>query len=164
MDLRELDHRASEIAVGDLDLEATCLAFDGLLRRVAPYDVAAWSTQDPSTGLFTSCTVSGMPKDLEREARFFGFEFRADEPNTFAQMIAEGRTVGVLSEATGGELDRAARYRELLSHLGCSDEIRAVLWADRLPWGSVATGSWTLTHRPPRALSSVSSSARCGGS
>lgn len=136
MDTTELDRRASEIALGDLDLEATCLAFDELLRRTVPYEVAAWSTQDPATGLFTSCTVSGMPKDLEREARIFDYEFRDDEPGTFAGMIAGGRTVGVLSETTGGELERAARYCELLHPLGCIDEIRAVLWADRQPWGS----------------------------
>jgi DNA-binding CsgD family transcriptional regulator len=136
VDLRELDHRAHEIAMGDLDLDATCLAFDQLLRRSVPYEVAAWSTQDPVTGLFTSCTVSGMPKDLEREARFFHYEFRADEPNTFSGMIGEGRTVGILSQATAGEPDRSARYRELLRGLGCVDEIRAVLWADRQPWGS----------------------------
>jgi DNA-binding CsgD family transcriptional regulator len=136
VDLRELDHRAREIAVSDLDLDAMCLAFDGLLRRSVPFEVAAWSAHDPTTGLFTSCTVSGMPKDLQREARFFAYEFRDDEPNTFGEMIAQGRTVAVLSETTGGELDRAARYREFLQHLGCTDEIRAVLWADRHPWGS----------------------------
>jgi DNA-binding CsgD family transcriptional regulator len=136
VDLRELEHRACEIAMGDLELDATCLAFDRLLRRCVPYEVAAWSTQDPVTGLFTSCTVSGMPKDLEREAQIFGYEFRADEPNTFPDMISEARTVGILSEATAGDLDSSARYRELLRGLGCVDEIRAVLWADRQPWGS----------------------------
>lgn len=138
MDTKELDRRAREIALSDLALEAICLAFDTLLRRAVPYVVAAWSTQDPATGLFTSCTVSGMPKDLEREARFFSYEYRDDEPNTFGRMIAEGRTVGVLSEATGGDLDRAARYRELLRDQGCIDEIRGVFWADQQPWGSVA--------------------------
>jgi DNA-binding CsgD family transcriptional regulator len=136
VDTQDLDRHAREIAHRNLDLEAMCLAFDGLLRGSVPFEVAAWSTHDPATGLFTSCTVSGLPKDLEREARFFGYEFRDDEPNTFAGMIASGRDVALLSEDTGGDLDRAARYREFLRHLGCSDEIRAVMWADRQPWGS----------------------------
>jgi DNA-binding CsgD family transcriptional regulator len=136
VDIRELERQAGKIAYRDQDLEAACMAFDGLLRRAVPFAVAAWSTHDPATGLFTSCTVSGLPKDLEREAAFFRYEFRTDEPSTFGSLIAEGGTVAVLSDVTGGDLDRAARYRELLRGLGCADEIRAVLWADGQPWGS----------------------------
>lgn len=138
MNIRELEHHAAEIALSDLGLDEACLAFDGLLRRSVPYVVGAWSTQDPATGLFTSCTISGLPKDLEREAAFFRYEFREDEPSTFGGLIAAGITVAVLSEVTGGQLDRAARYRELLRGYGCTDELRAVLWADGRPWGSAA--------------------------
>lgn len=136
MDIGELERRAKQIALADLDLEATCEAFDQLLHRAVPYVVAAWSTHDPATGLFTSCTVTGMPKDLQREAGFFRYEFREGEPNTFGSLIAERRTVAVLSETTEGDLDRAARYREMLRGYGCADEIRTVLWADERPWGS----------------------------
>jgi DNA-binding CsgD family transcriptional regulator len=153
VDTSELDHRASRLALGELELEATCLAFDALLRRSVPYAAAAWSTQDPSTGLFTSCTVSGMPKDLEREAGFFSYEFRDAEPNTFGSMISEGRTVAVLSEDTDGRLDRAARYREMLRELGCADEIRAVLWADGQPWGTVVLYGLERRFTPGEAAS-----------
>jgi DNA-binding CsgD family transcriptional regulator len=136
MDTRDLVRRGAELALAELELDELCLAFDGLLRRAVPYAVAAWSTQDPATGLFTSCTVSGMPKDLEREAAIFRYEYRDDEPGTFHRLIAEGRTLAVLSEVTEGQLERAARYRELLRGLGCTDELRTVLWADGQPWGS----------------------------
>lgn len=133
----ELERRARRLtADGDLGFGEVCLAFDELLRRAVGFDVAAWSTHDPATGLFTSCTVSGMPKDLEREARLFRFEYLEDEPSTFGSLIAGGRTVAVLSSETGGELHRAARYREMLAALGCTDEVRVVLWADERPWGS----------------------------
>jgi hypothetical protein len=64
------------------------------------------------------------------------------------------------SDATGSQLDRAARYRELLRHLGCADEIRAMLWADRQPRGSAVLygGQRTFTnqdaaeHHDPRSL------------
>lgn len=136
VDTEQLERGAQEIALGDLDLESACLAFDSLLRGAVPYEVAAWSTHDPATGLFTSCTMSGLPKDLEREAALFRYEFRDGEPNAFRTLIAEGRTVAVLSDATGGDLDRAARYRELLRGYGCVDELRAVLWAEDHAWGS----------------------------
>jgi DNA-binding CsgD family transcriptional regulator len=164
VDLRELERRAGEIALRDLDLPAMCLAFDALLRRSVPFEVAAWSTHDPATGLFTSCTVSGMPKDLGREARFFAYEFRDDEPNTFGSMIAEGGTVAVLSEATAGELDRAARYREFLRHLGCVDELRAVLWVQGQPWGSAVLygGERTFTSQDARTVAAVAPHAANG--
>jgi DNA-binding CsgD family transcriptional regulator len=137
VDTVTLEGRARELARRELDLEATCLAFDDLLRRVVPYAAAAWSTHDPATGLFTSCTVSGLPEDASREARFFAYEFRDDEPSTFGSLIAERRAVAVLSDETAGELERAARYREFLRDLGCTDELRAVLWDEDRPWGSV---------------------------
>jgi DNA-binding CsgD family transcriptional regulator len=136
VDTDRLERRARELACTELDLEAACLGFDALLREVVPFVAAAWSTHDPATGLFTSCTVSGLPKDLEREARFFRHEFEEDEPSTFGSMIAAKRTVAVLSLETDGDLDRAARYREMLRDAGCVDEIRAVLWAEGTSWGS----------------------------
>lgn len=137
MDIEELERRAQRIALADLDLEPACVAFDELLHRAVPYAIAAWSTLDPATGLFTSCTVTGMPKDLEREAQFFRHEYREDEPSTFRSLIAERRDVAVLSTSTDGDLDRAARYRDVLRFYGCTDEIRAVHWADDRPWGGL---------------------------
>lgn len=136
MDIADLERRAQQIVLSGLDLDATCLAFDELLRRAVPYAVAAWSTHDPATGLFTSCTMSGLPKDVEREVALFRHEFSEGEPNAFRTLIAEGRTVALLHADTEGELERAARYRELLSAFGVVDELRAVLWADERPWGS----------------------------
>lgn len=137
MDTRELERRTERITLGDLDLKGMFLAFDRLLRQALPYAAAAWSTQDPATGLFTSCTVTGLPKDLEREAQLFRHEHSDGEPATFQSLIADSRTVAILSEITDQHLERAARYRDLLQGYGCTDELRAVLWADGLPWGSV---------------------------
>lgn len=151
MEAAVLDRRAREIVSAGAGLEGTCLAFDSLLRGLVPYAVAAWSTHDPITGLFTSCTMSGIEKDPQREAALFRFEFRDDEPATFHGLIAEGRTVAVLSEITGGDLDKAARYRELGRRFGVTDEIRAVLWADDRPWGSVILYSTDSRFTPAHA-------------
>jgi DNA-binding CsgD family transcriptional regulator len=145
VDPHALERRARRIVADGPDLEQTCLDFDALLRELVPYAAAAWSTHDPMTGLFTSCTMSGVEKDPEREAALFRYEFRDDEPATFHEMIRQGRTVAILSEVTAGDLDRAGRYRELGRKLGITDEIRAVLWADDRAWGSVilyAAGGW----------------------
>lgn len=132
----DLQDDARALIHGNFGVEGFCLAFDDLLRARVPYDVAAWSTQDPATGLFTSCTMTGIEKDTEREAALFGFEFRDDEPSTYSALIGAHQTVAVLSDTTGGDLEKAARYRGLLEGFGVTDELRAVLWADGVPWGS----------------------------
>lgn len=164
MNASELQRRAGMVAHAGHDLEGLCLAFDGLLRQTVPYQVAAWSTQDPATGLFTSCTMSGIAKDPEREARLFANEFGADEPSTYRSLIATNRTVAVLSEVTAGDLDRADRYRDLLQPFGITDELRAVLWADGMAWGSATLYRLDGRFHPDEAqrVASVAPSAAMG--
>lgn len=136
MQTAELERTAAEIAHSDQGLEELCLAFDALVRAHLPYAVAAWSTHDPATALFTSCTMSGLPKDVEREAALFRHEFSDGEPSTFRSLIGRGQTTAILSEVTGGDLARAARFRSLLEPFGVSDELRAVSWSANQAWGS----------------------------
>lgn len=126
------------LAHRDLSLEEICLSFDRLLRDSVPYLVAAWSTHDPATGLFTSCLLTGIEEDREREARLFSCEFREGEPGSCLSLIEQGATTSILSEVTGGDLSRAARYREIFGAFGVSDELRAVLWADGTAWASIS--------------------------
>lgn len=164
VNVAELQRRVGQVALEDFDFEGMFLAFDTILRKALPYRAAAWSTQDPATGLFTSCTMSGLPKDLEREARLFAYEFRDDEPATFRSLIASGDTVAVLSEVTGGNLEAAGRYRDLLRGFGCTDELRAVLWADDRPWGSVIfyRDEGTFTTDDAEAVGSMAPAAAQG--
>lgn len=133
-----LERAARGLIHADLDLRAYCLAFDEVLRRALPYGVAAWATHDPATGLTTSCTLSGLPTDARRESDIFRFEFRDDEPSTYLALIADGTTVSVLSEVTGGDLSRAGRYREVFRHFGMVDELRAILRLQGQVWGSLS--------------------------
>ncbi|HUG51196.1 MAG TPA: hypothetical protein VLZ78_09395 [Terrimesophilobacter sp.] len=59
----ELESRAWRIAHAGLGLDAIFTVFDELLRSQVAYAIASWSTHEPATGLFTSCTMSGAPKD-----------------------------------------------------------------------------------------------------
>lgn len=101
-----------------------------------PDAIASWSTHDPATGLFTSCTMSGAPKDPIAEARLFRCEFTADEPSSYRSLIGRHGSPAILSQVTEGELDRATRYRDIFGPFGLTDELRAVLWADGTAWGS----------------------------
>ena len=131
-----LERRAWKTAHAGLGLDAAFRAFDELLRTQIPYAIASWSTHDPATGLFTSCTMSGAPKDPAAEARLFRCEFTAGEPSSYRFLIGERRPTAILSEVTGGDLNLASRYRNIFAPFGLTDELRAVLWADGSIWGS----------------------------
>ncbi len=133
-----LERAAVEVARSDLGLEQLCLAFDEVLRRWVPFDAAAWATHDPATGLTTSCTLSGIARDPAREAMIFASEFNPDEPATYLELITQGRDVAVLSDVTGGDLAQAARWRDVFSKFGVTDELRAIVWWEDHPWGSVS--------------------------
>jgi hypothetical protein len=98
--------------------------------------IATWSTHDPATGLFTSCTMTGTEKDPENEAHLFRCEFSEDEPTTYHSLIGGGIDYAILSLATEGELDRASRFREIFSPFGPTDELRVVLRIDGTVWDS----------------------------
>lgn len=133
-----IKREAAELAHSRHSLDEMYRAYDGLLRRYVPYAAAAWSTVDPATGLFTSCQMSGIERDPAAAAKLFSFEFSDDEPATYAHIVKRGkRATTSLWEETGGELDRAGRYRELLSHVGLTDELRAVFVSDGVWWGNV---------------------------
>jgi DNA-binding CsgD family transcriptional regulator len=132
----DLERRAQTLVHAGLELEELCLGFDGLARAVVPYVVGAWSTLDPASGLNTSCTISGLPKDPAREAELYRHEFLDGEPSSYLSLIAERRTTAVLSEVTGGDLDRASRYRHLLAGFGVTDELRTICWAGEVAWAS----------------------------
>lgn len=136
MQTLDMERRAQTLVHAGLELEELCLGFDGLLREAVPYVVGAWSTLDPASGLNTSCTMSGLPKDPAREAELYRHEFLDDEPSSYLSLIAERRTTAVLSEVTGGDLDRASRYRHLLAGFGVTDELRTICWAGEVAWAS----------------------------
>lgn len=131
-----VESRAWRIAHSGLDLDAAFTAFDELLRPHVRYAIASWSTHDPATGLFTSCTMSGAPKDPVGEARLFRCEFSPGEPASYRSLIGQHGSAAILSDVTGGDLDRASRYRDIFEPFGLTDELRAVLWAEGTAWGS----------------------------
>lgn len=131
-----LERRAWNIAHAGLPLDPMFVAFDKLLRPHLPYAIASWSTHDPATGLFTSCTMSGVPKNPEAEAELFRCEFTEGEPSSYRSLIGNGKAAAILSAETEGDLSRASRYRDIFRPAGLTDELRAVLRIDSTAWGS----------------------------
>ena len=143
MDLLE---RVRQVAARGGDLSAVRAGLDQALRTSVVYDMAAISTVDPATLLWTSCWVSGLSADgeAEREQVLYALEFAGDDLNSYTELANSGRLVGRLHQASGGDVRRARRWPALLSQLGVTDEMRVILTSRDMVWGTL-----TLYRRAP---------------
>ena len=135
----DLQERVRQLAAAGGDLSAVRAGLDRALRLSLAYDLAAISTVDPGTMLWTSCFISGMPPggEDERERILYGLEFDGDDINSYTELANSGQLVGRLHQATGGDLSRARRWGLLLAQFGISDEMRVMLTSRNMVWGSL---------------------------
>jgi len=103
------------------------------LRRAVPFDAAFWSTADPATLLFTQPHQEEIPPDTI--PYFVQNEFLDDDVNKWTTLARDRVGVRTLAEATDGDLEASARYRDVFSSLGLGDELRAVFRAGGACWG-----------------------------
>jgi len=111
------------------------------LRRLVPFDAAAWLATDPATGLPTSPTrTENMGHFGGREAclAVWELEFLVEDVNLFIELARSERPAAGLRMATQDRPARSPRYRCILRPHGFGDELRAVLRADGSPWASVS--------------------------
>ncbi len=64
-------------------------------------------------------------------------EQRGEDFNTFRSLARSTRRAATLSQATGGDLDRSERHREIRRPNGFGDELRAILVDDQATWGAL---------------------------
>jgi DNA-binding CsgD family transcriptional regulator len=103
------------------------------LRRAVPFDGYVAFTMDPSSGLITHALVEEMG-DESGLRLFLEHVYFEDDVLEFNWMVRNRIPVGLLSEATGGKLELAPRYRELQAPAGLGYELR----------GAFSTGSTEL--------------------
>jgi DNA-binding CsgD family transcriptional regulator len=115
------------------------------LRRVIDNDATCWHTLDPQTrlltsdepiellerGIYTPETVQAAGELLVRS------EYVVDDHNTFAQLATRRLPVATLAQATRGDPNRSARYRDLLEPSGIPHELRAAFLVRGRTWGAV---------------------------
>jgi DNA-binding CsgD family transcriptional regulator len=106
------------------------------LRTIIPFDYAYFSTTDPATQLVTSSVLVEEPPTWCMTV-FLENEFLQEDFNKFRDMVRHHQSVGVLSEATGHDLPRSQRYREMLVPMGMDDELRAIFVTDTACWGTL---------------------------
>jgi DNA-binding CsgD family transcriptional regulator len=128
-DLVRLMHRGA--AVRDFALGA-----GRILARAVPFEGVCVLTMDPATLVPTGEVVeNGLPRAAY--ARMAEIEHRGEDFNAFRSLALSQRHAATLSQATGGDLDRSERHREIRAPNGFGDELRAALVDDQAAWGAL---------------------------
>ena len=118
------------------DVDEFARAASRVLRRAVPFDGVCVVTMDPSTLLPTGEFVeSGLPESTR--ARMAEIEGSGRDYNAFGALARSERPAAALGNATGGDLHRSQRHRELKAPHRFGDELRAVLADDRAIWGGL---------------------------
>ena len=106
------------------------------LRRAVPYEGYVAFTMDPSNGLITHALVEEMGDESGLRV-FLEHVYFEDDVLEFNWMVRNRLPVGLLSEATGGKLEQAARYRELQAPIGLGYELRGAFSTGTQLWGGL---------------------------
>ncbi len=105
------------------------------LRRVVPFEAYCASTLDPASGLITHALAEEMGG--ANEAAIFFERLYFEHHQSVRRMVDTHQSVALLSETTGGDLERSARYVEYLRPLGLAYEMRGAFTSGGYLWGSM---------------------------
>ncbi len=105
------------------------------LRRVVPFEAYCASTKDPASGFITHGMAEGMggADDIFWSLERLYFEHH----RSVRRMVDIHQSVVLLSETTGGDLERSTRYVEYLRPLGFAYEMQGAFTSGGYIWGSV---------------------------
>jgi DNA-binding CsgD family transcriptional regulator len=107
------------------------------LRRAIPSEAFCLSATDPSSKLVTYGAAEGLG-GMRGMRLFFEHIYLEADVNGYDGMSERWpEPVMLLSEATGGRLERSLRYREHTGPLGLGYEIRGACVAGKERWGGV---------------------------
>jgi DNA-binding CsgD family transcriptional regulator len=127
---------AKRLCYTGLDSPALLSEVARRLGRVVPFEAyCAWSN-DPQSGLMTHLMHDGVLG--EKEGRIY-LEHVYFEEDLDAQrrMVRSRFPVALLSEVTGGKLERALRCREITGPMGLGYELLSVCSAGKEQWGGI---------------------------
>ena len=107
------------------------------LRRVVPFETYCAQSNDPLSGLLTYVGHDGVVLG-EKEVRLFLEHVYFEEELDAQRRLARSRfPVALLSEVTGGKLERAMRCREITSPIGLGYEVFSICSVGQAQWGGL---------------------------
>jgi DNA-binding CsgD family transcriptional regulator len=104
------------------------------VRRVVPYDTAAWMHTDPETLLPTDVLTIGVPSNDSVSIEKAHSEFVDHDFNRFIDLDRSRQSVVTLATATKGDLGRSERHRSVYFPRGLHDELRLVARSGTSTW------------------------------
>ena len=129
---------AKRLCYAGLDEKTLLQKVTERVRRVVPFEAYCVHANDPSSGLITYA-IPGDAMMEEKTPVFLEHVYFEDEVTPFGWMVRRQLPAIPLSEATGGRLERALRYRELMVPMGFRHEVRGTFALDGALWGSIST-------------------------
>ena len=106
------------------------------LRHAVPIDTYWAPRIDPLSGLPTGM-ISEATDQLARSRFFLENIYFEDDVLEFSWMARNRHPVALLSEGTGGNLERSLHWRELLGPEGFGHEARGVFTVSQELWGAI---------------------------
>ena len=108
----------------------------GRLGRVAPFEAYCAQSNDPLSGLLTYKVSEGAIGEKEHRTYFEHVYFEEDL-DAQRRMVRSRSPVALLSEVTGGKLERSLRCREITGPLGLGYQLFGVCSVGKEEWGSI---------------------------
>jgi DNA-binding CsgD family transcriptional regulator/PAS domain-containing protein len=152
---QHLRSRLVELACSGHDFPDFAQRAIELLDSTVPLDAWCVMTADPITLLITGAVGENLPtSDPDNAAEFFRIEYSGEDFINFSDLARTGTNVGILSEATGGDLGKSPRWRALFGPAGLGDQLRIVCADGSACWGYLAL------HRTKDSLNFTRSEAK----
>lgn len=126
----------ASLACQGMDLSTFVDRVARVVRGVVPFDGACWLTFDPATLLPTSYIPQNSLRPQD-PLRLVHNEYLEEDVNKFTSLTRAISPAGMLSEATGGHMERSPRYRDVYRPNGYGDELRLILKDGPLCWGAL---------------------------
>jgi DNA-binding CsgD family transcriptional regulator len=127
---------AKRLCYAGLDAPQLLRAVPEQLRRGVPFEAYCSNANDPLSGLLTHLVSDGPIGDKEHRTYLEHIYFEEDL-NEQRRMVQNRVAVALLSEVTGGKLERALRYRTITGPLGMGYELLSVCTVGREQWGQI---------------------------
>ncbi|THF76043.1 helix-turn-helix transcriptional regulator [Cohnella fermenti] len=108
-------------------------ALIALLREAFPIAGACCTAVDPRTLLSAGAVTEDGIEAIH--SSLFDYEYGREDFNPFEELVRLPDPVSTLFRATGEDLSRSPRYREILRPAGFGDELRAALVSEGSCWG-----------------------------
>lgn len=128
---------AKRLCYAGLDAPTLLREVTERLRRVIPFEAYCVNSNDPLSGLMTHLMHDGVIG--EKEGRIYlEYVYFEEDLDQQRKMSRSRSPVALLSEVTGGKIERALRCREITSSLGLGYELFGVCTLGREHWGTVS--------------------------